>query len=151
PPRGPFDAVICVFGIFFVPDMAAAVRALWDVVRPGGTLAITTWGPRWFEPASREFWRSIQDVRLDLFKGFNPWDRVTDRPAVHALLREGGIQHAHVDPEAGWHPIPSPDAWWSAVMGSGYRATVDQLSAADLERVRAANLEYVRTSGLKQV
>jgi len=24
-----FDAVLCVFGIFFVPDMPAAVRELW--------------------------------------------------------------------------------------------------------------------------
>ena len=25
-----FDAVICVFGIFFVPDMASAARSLWQ-------------------------------------------------------------------------------------------------------------------------
>jgi ubiquinone/menaquinone biosynthesis C-methylase UbiE len=31
-----FDAVVCVFGIFFVPDMRAGVQALWEVVRPGG-------------------------------------------------------------------------------------------------------------------
>src|SRR5215468_3047289 len=41
-PESHFDAVVCVFGIFFVPDMAAAVRSLWKVVRPGGRLAITT-------------------------------------------------------------------------------------------------------------
>src|SRR5215831_14247967 len=48
PPAGDggFDAVVCVFGIFFVPDMTAALRGLWQRVRPGGTLAITTWGPR---------------------------------------------------------------------------------------------------------
>src|SRR5690349_16584405 len=47
-----FDAVVCVFGVFFVPDMPVAVRSLWRVVRPGGRLAITTWGPRFFEPAT---------------------------------------------------------------------------------------------------
>jgi ubiquinone/menaquinone biosynthesis C-methylase UbiE len=31
-----FDAVVCVFGILFVPDMRAGVQALWEVVRPGG-------------------------------------------------------------------------------------------------------------------
>src|SRR6185503_17409440 len=30
--RAGFDAVVCVFGIFFVPDMAAAVRQLWSAV-----------------------------------------------------------------------------------------------------------------------
>src|SRR5262249_22141112 len=49
-PDGAFDAVVCVFGIFFVPDMEAAARELWRLVRPGGLLAITTWGPRLWEP-----------------------------------------------------------------------------------------------------
>jgi SAM-dependent methyltransferase len=54
-----FDAVVCVFGIFFVPDMVVAVRALWQLVRSNGQLAITTWGPRFFEPATTAFWNSI--------------------------------------------------------------------------------------------
>ena len=43
-PVASFDAVVCVFGIFFVPDMARAVSELWSRVRPGGKLAVTT-GP----------------------------------------------------------------------------------------------------------
>src|SRR5262249_23808899 len=31
-PAAGFDAVVCVFGIFFVPDMAEAVRQLWHYV-----------------------------------------------------------------------------------------------------------------------
>ena len=50
---GSFDTVVCVFGIFFVPDMEAALRELKRVVRKGGRVAITTWGPRFFEPARR--------------------------------------------------------------------------------------------------
>ena len=38
-----FDAVMCVFGIFFVPDLHGAVRGL-RLVRPAGFLAITIWG-----------------------------------------------------------------------------------------------------------
>jgi len=46
-----FDAVICVFAIFFVPDVAKQIKELWRTVRPGGQLAITTWGPRvWDRP-----------------------------------------------------------------------------------------------------
>ena len=54
-PDSHFDAVVCVFGIFFVPDMPAAVRVLWRALRPGGRLAITTWGPRFLEPANPAF------------------------------------------------------------------------------------------------
>jgi ubiquinone/menaquinone biosynthesis C-methylase UbiE len=150
-PEAHFDAVVCVFGIFFVPDMAAAVRALWRLVRSGGKLAITTWGPRFFEPATTAFWNSIRDVRPDLYKDFNPWDRICDPPSISALLHEAGIAHAKVVGEDGEHPIPSPEAWWAAVLGSGYRGTVEQLDAKDRERVRTANLNYIRQSGINAV
>ncbi len=149
--RPEFDAVVCVFGIFFVPDMTAAVRALWHVVRPGGRLAITTWGPRFFEPANTAFWSAVREVRPDLYKGFNPWDRISDPSTVQALLRESGVEGAVVLAEPGHHPIPSPEAWWAAVMGSGFRGTVDQLAPAARARVRAANLDYVRRSGIHEV
>jgi ubiquinone/menaquinone biosynthesis C-methylase UbiE len=150
-PAAHFDAVVCVFGIFFVPDMAAAVRTLWERVRPGGKLAITTWGPRFFEPATTAFWASIRDVRPDLYKGFNPWDRICDPASVISLLREGGVEVAQAVAVTGAHPIPSPEAWWSAVLGSGYRGTVDQLDASAREYVKAQNLSYIRNADIRSV
>jgi ubiquinone/menaquinone biosynthesis C-methylase UbiE len=149
--KSEFDAVVCVFGIFFVTDMTAAVRALWQLVGPGGKLAITTWGPHFFEPATAVFWNSIRDVRPDLYKGFNPWDRISDPGSVRALLSEAGIEQAEVVAESGEHQIPTPEAWWAAVLGSGYRGTLDQLDAQARERVRMVNMDYIRRSGIRSV
>src|SRR5262245_12010446 len=71
---GSFDAVVCVFGVFFAADMPAFVAELWRLVRRGGTLAITTWGPAWCEPASSVFWESVKAIEPALFRAFNPWD-----------------------------------------------------------------------------
>ena len=150
-PPASFDAVVCVFGIFFVPDIAAAVRALWRCVRPGGQLAVTTWGPRFFEPANTGFWDSIKTERPDLYKGFNPWDRICDPSALADVLRAGGVETAEIVAESNEHPIPSPEAWWSAVLGSGYRGTLDQLDPAARERVRLANWDYIERSGIRAV
>jgi ubiquinone/menaquinone biosynthesis C-methylase UbiE len=150
-PAAHFDAVICVFGIFFVPDMQAAVHALWRAVRPGGRLVVTTWGPNFFEPGSAAFWNSIRAERPDLHKSFNPWDRISDPQSVRALLESGGAERVDAVAVAGVHPISSPEAWWAAVLGSGYRGTLDQLDAAAKERVQAANLKFIRDSGLREV
>ena len=150
-PERPFDAVVCVFGIFFVPDMALALRCLWERVRPGGKLAITTWGPRFFEPGSSAFWDAIRKERPDLYKGFNPWDRICDPQSLSAVFAAAGIADPVVVAEAGWHSLASAEAWWAAVLGSGYRGTVDQLDVAARDRVRAANLEYVRAAGIQSV
>ena len=150
-PESSFHAVVCVFGIFFLPDMQAGIRELWRVVRPGGRLAVTTWGPRFFEPASTVFWNSVREVRPDLYKGFNPWDIVCDPQSLRNLLTQGGIAQAEVASEAGAHAVPSPEAWWSMILGTGYRGTVEQLDANDRERVRTANMSYIQTSGTRSV
>jgi SAM-dependent methyltransferase len=40
-----FDAVTAVNSIFYAADMAAAMRELSRVVRPGGRVVVTAWGP----------------------------------------------------------------------------------------------------------
>ena len=150
-PEARFDAVVCVFGIFFVPDMTAAVRELWKVVRPGGRLAITTWGPRFFEPGNTAFWNAVRDVAPDLHKSFNPWDRICDPQSVQRLLVDAGVEHSQAWAESGRHPIPSPEAWWAAVLGSGYRGTLERLDEPDRDHVRTVNLAFVRDAGIRSV
>jgi ubiquinone/menaquinone biosynthesis C-methylase UbiE len=148
---GSFDAVVCVFGIFFVPDMEAAVRELKRVVRPSGRVAITTWGPRLFEPVNAAFWNSVREVRPDLYKGFNPWDRSCHEDALHSLLADGGLSRIEVLAEMDSQPINSPDDWWAMVLGSGYRGTVDQLTEAERERIKNANFEFIIQAKIKSV
>lgn len=137
------DAVVCVFGIFFVADMTHAVRELWRRVKPGGRLAITTWGPRLFEPANTRFWEAVRLERPDLYKQFNPWDAITAPEQLRELLQAGGVPSVEVIAEPGVHPLPTPSAWWALVMGTGYRGTVEQLTPAARDRVRDDNLRYL--------
>jgi ubiquinone/menaquinone biosynthesis C-methylase UbiE len=146
-----FDAVICVFGIFFVADMPAAVNHLWRCVAPGGTLAITTWGPRLFEPANGQFWNAVRDECPDLYKQFNPWDTITTPEALRQLLASGGVLTADIVAEAGFHPLATPSSWWALVMGSGYRGTVEQLTPEARERVRAQNLRDLASAHVTEV
>ena len=45
----------------------------------------------------------------------------------------------------------APSAWWSLVMGSGYRGTVDQLTPDARARVREQNLAYATEKGVSQI
>ena len=139
-----FDAVICVFAIFFVPDMVKQVRELWRHVRAGGKLAITTWGPRMFEPGSQAWWSAVKAVRPDLVTAVNPWERITTPRAVRQLLSDSGIENVAVTAEEGRQALESPEDWWTVVLGSGYRWTVEQMDDQQRERVRAANLKTLQ-------
>ncbi|MGH9869354.1 MAG: class I SAM-dependent methyltransferase [Candidatus Polarisedimenticolia bacterium] len=136
-PDAAFDAVICVFGIFFLDDMAGGVRELWRMVRPGGVLAVTTWGKGVFGPADGIFWEEVRSERPDLDRAFAPWDRIGDAAALRALLAEGGVPAAAtIEMEPGEHPLRETADFWRIVMGSGYRATVEQLDPAARLRLR---------------
>jgi len=150
-PPASFDAVVCVFGIFFVPDMAIAVSELWSRIRPGGKLAVTTWGPNFCEPANDAFWCSIRDVRPDLYKGFNPWDRIDDPAGLRKILDEAGVASPEIIAENRLHPIKSPEDWWTIVLGSGYRGTIEQLNLAERQKVKEANLAFIRDEKISAV
>jgi ubiquinone/menaquinone biosynthesis C-methylase UbiE len=150
-PVASFDAVVCVFGIFFVPDMAKAVSELWSRIRPGGKLAVTTWGPNFCEPASDAFWRSIKNVRPDLHKGFNPWDRIDSPASLRDIFDQARIASPNITREDRLHPINSAEDWWTIVLGSGYRGTIEQLDLAERQKVQEANLAFIRDEKISAI
>jgi SAM-dependent methyltransferase len=150
-PDGAFDAVICVFGIFFVTDMRALVAELWRMVKPGGKLAITTWGPRIFEPMATRWNDAVRAEREDLYAAFNPWDRIVEPVAVRRLLEEAGVATPDVVAENGRQELATPEDWWTIVLGSGLRWTVEQLGAEAAARVKRDNLDWARSNAVTAV
>jgi ubiquinone/menaquinone biosynthesis C-methylase UbiE len=150
-PDGHFDAVISVFSIFFVPDMEGLVRELWRMVRPGGKLAVTTWGPRMFEPAYSRWLAAIKRERPDLHSAFNPWDRITDVETVRRLLRDGGVTEVDIIAEDGLQPLRSAEDWWIIATGSGLRWTIEQMGPETAARVRADNVQWLRENEIRGV
>jgi len=137
---GSFDAVVCVFGIFFVPDRESLMRELWRLVSPGGVLAVTTWGPDVLEPGASAFWDAVSRERPDLVRGFNPWDDLVSVEQLVDLYERSGIDGSVAELVDARQQLTRPADWWQVVMGSGFRGTVEALDDAERERVREANL-----------
>jgi ubiquinone/menaquinone biosynthesis C-methylase UbiE len=146
-----FDAVICVFGIFFVPDLSRTIPGLWRLVRPDGLLAITIWGAKAFEPADAIFWEAVRREDPELLKSIKPWNTIVEPDPLYALLVECGVDEPNVVAEPGSHLLDSPEDWWTIIMGSGYRSTVEALSPMNKEKVRLATIEGVRQDCIKEV
>jgi ubiquinone/menaquinone biosynthesis C-methylase UbiE len=146
-----FDAMVCVFGLFFLPDMAAALTRLWRFVRPGGVLAITSWGPRVLEPANGLFWQAVRDVRPDLHETTVPWARIAEPASLCGLFAEAGVPGATAESQLGIHPLRSPEDWWDIVLGSGHRSLIEAMTPAERQRVRDATLAALRERGVSAV
>lgn len=150
-PDDSFDAVVCVFGIFFVPDMAKAVKELWRMVKPNGVLAITTWGLNLFEPANSIFWEAIHEECPQLSKHFNPWERISTPDGLRNMLADADISNVEIFSESNLHPLHSPEDWWKIAMGSGYRGTLEQLEPRVFNRVYEKNLLQLTEKQVKAI
>ena len=149
-PDGTFDAVVCVFGVFFVKDMEALTAELWRMVKPGGRLAITTWGPRLFAPMYEKWNAAVRGLRPDLVTDFNPWDRITTPAALRRLFVDAGIPDVEVTPETGSQRLDGPDDVWTVAAGSGFRWVIEQLGP-DAERLRREMGEWAQASRLAAI
>ena len=148
---GTFDAVVCVFGIFFVPDMQSLARELWRMVKKGGKLAVTTWGPRLFAPVYDTWREAVKAERPELYSAFNPWDSITDVDALKGLLHSAGAGNAKVVAEQGLHPLVSAEDWWKIVMGSGFRWTIDTMGEEAALAVRNQTLSWIEANRVKAI
>ncbi len=120
-----FDSAVCSYGLFFLPDMQAAVREWRRVLKPTGSLMFTSFGEQAFRP--------MIDLFMARFKRYCPGanppaaGKLTTPEACRDLLTAAGYTDVEVVSEPlGYHLKGAAD-WWEVVYNSGLRGMLDQL------------------------
>ncbi len=151
-----FDVVICVFGIFFVEDMAAQLSKLWQMVKPSGQLLITTWGSEMFVPAYEIWSKELSKMRSELFTDFNPWDELTTKEGVISLFSKADIPNVTVEVCKSDQELKNGVDFWTIAMGSGLRWAIEQLDSNEsqllkekvVSEIEKNNIKFVKSSAL---
>jgi len=147
-PSGSFDAVLSVFGIFFMDDMAGVLRRAWSWLTPGGRLAITVWGEVVLAPGEPLFWDAVRREDASL-QSVSPAERLTTPAALQELFAQAGLPRPEIATE-GWRmPLASPEAFWPVIMGTSNRGVFDALSPAARVRVRSFVDDELRRQGVQ--
>ena len=156
-PDGSYDVVLCSEGLMFVPDPAGAAREIRRVLRPGGRVAVTVWGPR-----ARNPWLGLvlDAVGAQIGRPVPPPGvpgpfSLADRDGLGRLLRDAGLGDVVVEEL----PVPLRAAtfeeWWTRTSAlAGPLATIlaglseDALEAVRT-RLRAAVAPHRTPAGLE--
>lgn len=137
-----FDVAVCAFGLFFVEDMETELAHIASVVKPGGSVMITSFDEaHYFHPL-----RELMLARLERYGVVIPpptWKGVGNERACMALFGRAGLQNARVESKNVGYCLDSAERWWDVVWNAGFRRLVSQLSTADLERFRQEHLAEV--------
>jgi SAM-dependent methyltransferase len=142
-----FDAVTAVNSIFYAADMAAAARELARVVRPGGRVVITAWGP----PERSE-------VMTDLFSRVGPLmpppppgkapahpGALSQPGALAAVLQRAGLRVVDEGEVACPFVFPSAEISWRAHRSAGPNQLAIAHSGEEAVRAVYADVDRAHT------
>lgn len=139
-----FDALVCSYGLFFLPDMARALKSWLRVTKPGGIVMFTSFGEDAFMPQMGLF--SEQIAEFDVKTEFQAVQQLQDVDTCRNMLENAGAQNVDVTTHQFGYHLQSAEDWWDVLWNSGARGYLDSLSPADLAAFRRRHLEAV--SGL---
>jgi trans-aconitate methyltransferase len=149
PGRQPYDLVLCVFGVLFLPDLDAGGEHLLSLLRQGGRLAVTTWERGSVEPLIGPFTHAAAAEHAAAGQALPESTRAresstrVDQPiALTAWLCERGGADVTVERVALDIPLNDQLAWDFAT-GSGVRALLFGLKTASVERIRTRFLDVL--------
>jgi ubiquinone/menaquinone biosynthesis C-methylase UbiE len=148
-PDAAFDALTCGFALFFMSDRAALAEFR-RVLRPGGTLAISTWAP--VDPSSEEAarWRWYDDW-IKRYLPTSPAAPVSPSAApmqTHeewaARVTQAGFERVLVQREAAIFTYATPEEWWQVRWSLVFRSALEALPPPALAEMQAEALARTR-------
>ncbi|WP_312179518.1 methyltransferase domain-containing protein [Arthrobacter sp.] len=137
-PETKYDAVLCGYAVFFLPDMDAGARHLASLLRSGGTLALSTWADGSLTEFTSVLYRHCVaengQIEVPTADARENMLRINTPEKATAWLEGLGLEQV----KAVLTPVPvqlNPELAWSLVLGSALRLLLPQDPDA-VERVR---------------
>lgn len=140
---GSFDVVTCASALFGFQDIPGALREWRRVLRSGGRVAFSSFGP--------EFRRGIRMLRKTIAKysmasaALNPNEGQLDTlEQCASQLADAGFANIQTAiEELGYYHLDL-DSYWFEVMSSLQRVALDRLDPVKVDRVRDEHLEEMK-------
>jgi ubiquinone/menaquinone biosynthesis C-methylase UbiE len=140
-----FDVVLCSFGLFFLPDMPAAVHEWHRVLNPGGRLLFTSFSRTAFTPMADLFHQRLDSYDVEYPDPESPmgWYRLADVDTCEDLLRGAGLKNFSVQTRQMGYHLNCADDWWELCWNTGFRGLLQQLSEDELDEFRQRHMSEV--------
>lgn len=141
-----FDVITCSYGLFFIPDMSAALKSWLRVLKPGGKVIFSSFAPSAFQPLSDIFLKNLTE--FDVIAPTPRWLQLAEEDLCKQILTDNGFETPQVtQAQLGYH-LASFDNWWEVIQSAGYRGLYEQLPQEhrqDFKAIHQAEIEKLIT------
>ena len=143
---GTFDLVLCLFGVMFFPDKVRANAEARRVLRPGGRYVLVTFNRLDVNPIPKAAGEAVATLFAEdpRYMERGPFS-YTDPALVENDLRAAGFEAIDVETVELSSLVTARDAARGIVLGSPFRAEIEQLGPSALERATNAVEEALRS------
>ena len=136
-----FDVITCAFGLFFLPDIPAALSQWLRVLKPGGRLIFTSFTAQAFQPFTDLFRAHVEQLGISF--PVATWQRLAEPQLCQQLMTQAGFTATTCDVEQMGYHLQSENDWWEILWNSGFRGIVNQLSAEQQAQIRVDHLAEI--------
>jgi ubiquinone/menaquinone biosynthesis C-methylase UbiE len=116
---GMFDAAFSLFGLMFFPDRNKGFAEIYRTLKPGGTIAVTSWAPVDQSPAMQTMFGALRAIKPDLPQPQRSVATLENPDTFRTEMERAGFTNVEIRLVTKAFPVTTiPEFWESMVKGS---------------------------------
>ena len=114
-----FDAAFSMFGLMFFPDRKRGFAEIYRTLKPGGSIAVTSWAPVDQSPAMQTMFGALRAIKPDLPQPQRSISTLENPDVFRQEMQDAGFRNVEIRLVTKPFPVNSiPDFWEFMVRGS---------------------------------
>jgi len=114
-----FDAAFSLFGLMFFPDRKKGFAEIHRTLKPGGSIAVTSWAPVDQSPAMQTMFGALRAIKSDLPQPQRSIATLENPEVFRQEMQEAEFRNIEIRLVTKLFPVPSiPEFWEIMVKGS---------------------------------
>lgn len=118
-PNAQFDAAFSLFGLMFFPDRSKGFAEIYRTLKPGGSIAVTSWAPVDQSPAMQTMFGALRAIKPDLPQPQRSIATLENPDTFKREMEQAGFKNVEIRLVTKAFPVTTiPEFWESMVKGS---------------------------------
>jgi len=114
-----FDAAFSMFGLMFFPDRSKGFSEIYRTLKPGGTIAVTSWAPVDQSPAMQMMFGAIRTMKPEIPEPQRAIDTLENPERFKQEMQQAGFKDVEIRGITKGFAVKSvPEFWDALVRGS---------------------------------